>query len=55
MSDIICHCFNVSKEDIIKAVKDGATTVEAVQEETNAGKGCGACLNAIEKIVEANV
>ena len=55
MSKTICHCFNVTEEDIIKAVKGGATTVAAVQEETNAGNGCGSCVEAITKVVEANI
>lgn len=55
MSDIICNCFNVSKEDIVEAIKAGATSVKEVQEATNAGNGCGTCMDAVKEVVEANL
>lgn len=55
MSDeIICTCLNVSKEDIIKAIKDGADTLEKVQEATQAGTICGGCIPKIEQLLEDN-
>jgi len=55
MSEIICKCFNVNKEDIIEAIKAGATSVELVQEATNAGNGCGTCMDKVTEVVEANL
>lgn len=52
--NIICYCLNISEADIVKAVKDGATTLEAVQDVTGAGTACGACLGEIEEIIEKN-
>ena len=42
MSEIICHCFEVSREEIENAIREkGLKTVEEVGEVTNAGTGCG--------------
>ena len=42
MSEIICHCFEVSREEIENAIREkGLKTVEEVGEATNAGTGCG--------------
>ena len=46
MSEIICHCFEVSREEIENAIREkGLKTVEEVGEATNAGTGCGGCRN----------
>lgn len=53
MSEIICHCFDVSREDIEKAIKEkNLKTVEEVGEETNAGTGCGGCQEHIQGILD---
>ena len=52
MSEIICHCFDVTREDIEKAIKEkGLKTVEEVGEATNAGTGCGGCQEQIQEIL----
>lgn len=51
----ICLCKQISEETIISAIKDGATTVEAVKEKTGATDGpCkGArCKQKIEALIE---
>ncbi len=54
--EIICHCMGVSKEDIIKAIKEkGCKTVEDIQEETEAGTGCGGCVEDIQEILDENL
>lgn len=54
--EIICNCMGVSKEDIIKAIKEkGCKTVEDIQEETDAGTGCGGCLDDIQEILDENL
>jgi len=53
--NIVCLCKNISEETIINAIKEGATTVEAVKEKTGAtGGGCrGArCKNKVEELIE---
>ena len=37
----ICYCFNVSVDDIERAIENGADTFQEVQDATNCGKGCG--------------
>lgn len=53
MSDeVICNCFDVTRETIVSAIKDkGLTTVDEVGEHTDAGTGCGACQDQIEEIL----
>ena len=53
MSEIICHCFEVSREEIENAIREkGLKTVEEVGEVTNAGTGCGACQEQIQEILD---
>jgi bacterioferritin-associated ferredoxin len=50
---IICHCMEVYKSEIVKAIKEkGLKTVEEVGEETNAGTGCGGCQDDIQAILD---
>lgn len=53
----ICLCRGISEEQIVKAIKDGATTFNEVKDETGAGTGgCrGArCQCNIELLIEKN-
>ena len=53
MSEIICHCFEVSREEIENAIREkGLITVEEVGEVTNAGTGCGGCQEQIQEILD---
>ncbi len=53
MSEKICNCFDVSREEIEKAIKEkGLKTVDQVGEETNAGTGCGGCQEKIQEILD---
>lgn len=50
----VCHCNEVMKSTIVKAIKEkNLTTVEEVQEATDAGIVCGGCIPDIEEILEA--
>lgn len=54
MSDkVICVCTGVTEDQIIESYKAGNTTVEAIQEATEAGTVCGSCLSDIEEIIAA--
>ncbi len=44
---LICRCFKVNAGKIEDAIKDGATTLEEVQEKTNASTGCGGCASEV--------
>ena len=48
----ICYCFNVSVEDIERAIENGADKNEKVQSVTNCGKGCGSCLAEAKAVVD---
>ena len=53
MSEIICHCFEVSREEIENAIREkGLKTVEEVGEVTNAGTGCGGCQEQIQESLD---
>lgn len=53
----VCLCKKITDEEIIEAVKQGATNYEAVQEATTAGTGCchgGRCKSKIIQLIEEN-
>lgn len=54
MEDVeICTCLGIMKSSIVKAIKEkGLTTVEEVQDETDAGTVCGNCIPDIEEILK---
>ncbi len=51
MSNVICRCHKVTEEVIVKAIKNGCKTVEAVGEATKAGTGCGSCKSKIQELI----
>jgi len=51
LDEVVCPCLNVTAGDIKTAVENGATTLEAVQETTQAGTACGACIDRIEELI----
>ncbi len=50
--EIICHCEEVTYDKILKAIHNGATTVEEISDQTNAGISCGYCIETLEEILE---
>lgn len=49
---IVCRCFGVSEEQIVRAIKENdLTTPEEVTNFTKAGGGCGDCLEEIKEIL----
>ncbi len=53
--DIICKCKGVTKGDVKKALKNGATTYKEVKKETGAGSKCGKCKKKIKKYIEKHL
>ncbi|EES48914.1 MULTISPECIES: (2Fe-2S)-binding protein [Clostridium] len=53
MNEVICSCVGTTAQDIKDAMNNGATTLEEVQEATNAGTCCGCCIDQIEGIMIA--
>lgn len=47
-----CKCKNVSIDEIVNAVKNGADTIEKVGKVTGAGTACGRCKGIISNIIE---
>ena len=48
----LCVCNEVPKIDIIKAIINGANTVEAVKKETYATMGSGCCAIDVKRLIE---
>lgn len=46
----VCRCFNISSDDIIKTINDGASSINEVRMTTKAGMGCGRCNASVERI-----
>lgn len=50
--EFVCRHLELSREDIIKAIKDNnLKTVQEVMDETDAGSVCGACIPEITEIL----
>lgn len=48
----ICPCFKVAKEDIKKAIEDGADTFKKVKKATGVSERCGHCECRVKKYVK---
>lgn len=48
---VVCGCNNVWRDEIIKSINQGATTIESIKEKTLASTGCGSCTREVEKIL----
>jgi NAD(P)H-nitrite reductase large subunit len=51
-NQIVCGCFKVTAQDIVKAVKNGAKSFEDVQAATKVGTGCGRCVQGNKALVD---
>lgn len=49
--DIICSCFDLTVKDIKDAYANGATTLEKIEEVTQAGTLCAACIGDLEELI----
>ena len=50
---VICNCFGITEPEIEDAIRAGnLATVEEVSTATNAGTGCGSCLDDIAEILQ---
>lgn len=53
---LVCKCFGVTEEQIVKAIKENnLTSVEEITNYTKAGGGCGNCLEEIEMILSTTL
>jgi NAD(P)H-nitrite reductase large subunit len=54
MEDIICTCNNITKSDILDAIKQkGYSSIEEIQDALDAGTVCGSCIEDIEEILKS--
>lgn len=51
----ICSCFDVSKGDLVLAVRNGCHTLAALKAETKAGTGCGGCVPLMTQVLNAEL
>jgi len=47
-----CRCKEVSIEEVLEAIRQGADSVEKIGEATKAGTECGRCKGILENILE---
>ncbi|MDD2563077.1 MAG: (2Fe-2S)-binding protein [Salinivirgaceae bacterium] len=53
MSEIICNCMGITKQEIVDAIKnEGCKTFEDIQKVTEAGTVCGGCEDDINDIIK---
>lgn len=50
---VICHCLNVTDEEIKEQVADNVTTFEELQERTKIATGCGKCKDEAKQLFES--
>ncbi|MCK9397736.1 MAG: (2Fe-2S)-binding protein [Methylobacter sp.] len=48
----ICLCFDVSKAEVKKAIREGHDSIEKLSESIRVGSHCGGCIGRIEAILE---
>ena len=53
--EYVCQCMEVTKEDIIEAIKKGSNTLDLIQDSTQAGTRCGGCIDLIEEIINEEI
>ena len=50
--EVVCECFNITKEDIKMEVLEGAKNLKVLQARTKIGTQCGECLDRTEELLE---
>ncbi|NQU33791.1 MAG: (2Fe-2S)-binding protein [Bacteroidetes bacterium] len=50
--EIICNCMQITRGEIIEAIKAGNLTIEEIGDETEAGTVCGSCHDELEDIIK---
>ena len=49
---IVCLCHTVNEDSVRECVRNGASSVCAVQKKCEAGTDCGSCVYHLQKVVE---
>ena len=50
---LVCSCNNVGSENLQRAVKSGAESLDALCSATGAGTGCGSCRPEVNRVLES--
>lgn len=50
-SRVVCHCLNVTEEDIKMEVLEGVKNFDELQKRTKVGTGCGKCIPEIKQLL----
>jgi len=48
----LCVCYDVTKQEVIDTIKQGAKTLEEVSNLTYACQGSGCCVRQVERLIE---
>ncbi len=52
MRRTLCKCMRVAQTDVLRAIRSGARSVDAVGFACAAGTGCGSCHEAIGALIQ---
>ncbi len=47
---VICSCMSVTQDDIVKAIRNGAGSVDALKHELKVAVTCGSCLEEVKEL-----
>ena len=47
-----CLCFDVSRSDVKRAIREGHDSMEKLAEHLQVGEHCGGCTGCVEEILE---
>lgn len=50
---IVCLCHRVSDRDIQRAVREGTTSFEILQDDTRVASSCGCCYDCAREVFDA--
>lgn len=53
LDEPLCVCNQVIKSDVIKAIAEGANSLQQVQQQTFASDGTGCCKRQIQALIKA--
>ena len=48
---IVCFCYCVPEDEIVAAIRGGATSLMEVRRKTNANTGCGGCGEDVKRLI----
>lgn len=55
LDEVVCFCLNITNGMVKEAVDSGASTLEQIQQITEAGTICGACCDNVQQLIDVFV